>query len=73
MHNQLIFSFLAISVKFVPASYEVTEGEIVTFNVSLSSKSDSNVTVDFTTLDGSASGMDRRDSDDRDVWQNILL
>ena len=42
----------------MPATYEVTEGEVVTFNVVLSSPSDSVVTVDFTTLDGSASGME---------------
>ena len=47
-----------ISVEFVPATYEVTEGEVVTFNAVLSSPSDSVVTVDFTTLDGSASGIE---------------
>ena len=44
----------AISVMFMPAAYTVNEGMQVTFTAVLSSASESDVTVDFNTEDGTA-------------------
>ena len=48
----------AISVMFMPAAYTVNEGVQVSFTAVLSSASGSDVTVNFNTVDGTAtSGM----------------
>ena len=45
-----------VSVQFIPAAYEVTEGEQVAFMAVLSAPLSTDVTVDFATSDGSATG-----------------
>lgn len=47
---------VAISVQFDPATYSVNEGGSVEITIVLSSASESEVTVVFTTRDGSAVG-----------------
>ena len=44
-------------MRFDPATYSTNEGEQVGFTIVLSSSADRDVTVDFTTVDGSAKGM----------------
>lgn len=43
-------------MEFFPAAYTVNEGEVATFTVQLSSASTSEVTVLFSTQDGTAAG-----------------
>lgn len=50
-------SIPVITVQFQPSAYVVNEGEQVVFRVVLSSASDSDMTVEFNTVDGSASGI----------------
>ena len=56
MHTIKIASPAALSVQFNPDVYSVDEGGQVVFMVELSSPADREVTVDFTTVDGSATG-----------------
>ena len=48
---------VVLTVQFDPATYSSNEGEQVEFIIVLSSPAVRNVTVDFTTVDGSATGM----------------
>ena len=50
------FPFSALTVQFEPADYLVTEGEQVAILVVLSDSADREVTVQFTTVDDSATG-----------------
>ena len=55
--HQAIFPLSVITVQFQPSTYIVDEGEQVVFRIILSSASDSDLTVEFNTVDGSATGI----------------
>ena len=57
IRTRLTVSLAALSVQFAPATYSVNEGEQVMFMVVLSGPADREVTVEFATSDGSATGM----------------
>ena len=53
----MFFSFLALTVQFDPDEYLVTEGGQVAITVELSDMADRTVTVQFSTVDDSATGI----------------
>ena len=55
-HLRLTVSPAALTVEFDPPIYSVDEGSRVDFIIRLSTPADRDVTVDFTTVPGSATG-----------------